>query len=184
MLLSLAIGLIFPDHRVLTFLLSSSEISRVPHRRIQSCLLETNQMAVQTCLVSTFFNLLLLSLSLISVTLDFDLPVSLPLPEVWAAACTNSHQHCVRTFRRFDTHPRSGSVLSSSHRNFCLSGFLVLSCHPSCRCQISLGRERDLCVRRHISFNQFQKFAPTSSTSSILEPNLHVVICTNSPVPS
>ena len=47
-LLSLAIGLIFPVQR----------ISRVPHRRIQSCLLETNLMAVQACLVPRSLRLL------------------------------------------------------------------------------------------------------------------------------
>ena len=93
-LLGLAIGLIFPVHRV--------QVS-------------------STCL--------LLSLSLISVTLDFDFRSS---------ACTNNQMLCVSTVRSFDTHPRSASALLSFHRNLCLSGFLFLSFHPSCPSRIFL----------------------------------------------
>ena len=57
-LFSLSIGLIFPIHRVLTFLaVFQREKSRVPHLRIKSCSLEANLIAVQTCLVSKFLRL-------------------------------------------------------------------------------------------------------------------------------
>ena len=45
----------------------------------------------------------------------------------------------VRTFRSFDAHPRIASVLLSFPSNFCLNGFLFLSCRPSsCPCRIFL----------------------------------------------
>ena len=37
-------------------------------------------------------------------------------------------------------------------------------------------------VRLIVSSHQFQKFVQTSSTSSMLDPNLYVMICTNTPV--
>ena len=58
-LLSLAIGLIFPIDRVPTFLavFQRKRISRVPHLRIPSRSLEINLAAVRTCLVSKFLRL-------------------------------------------------------------------------------------------------------------------------------
>ena len=56
--------------------------------------------------------------------------------EACAAACTNNQQLCVHTFHSFDTHLRIAGVLLSFLRNLCLSGFLFLSCHPSCFCHI------------------------------------------------
>ena len=69
---------------------------------------------------------LLLSLALISVTLDFDFLSPCFCLEVWAAACTKKKQLCVRTFLSFDTRPRIASALLSFPRDLCLSGFLFL----------------------------------------------------------
>ena len=116
-----------------------ARISRVPHLRVQSCSLETNLFAVQTCLVSKFLRLVHCCRfhCFLSLWISTSLSPCLFL-EVWAAACTNNQQLHVRAIRSFDTHLRSASALLSFHRNLHLSGFLFLSCHPSCPCRIFL----------------------------------------------
>ena len=115
------------------------KISRVPHLRIQSCSLEINFAVVPTCLESKFHRLVYCCHFhwLLSPWIStFWCPCL--YVEVWAVACTNNQRLCVHTFRKFDTHIRIASVLLSFLRRLCLSGFLFLSCHPSCPCFIFL----------------------------------------------
>ena len=115
--------LIFPIHRVPTFLaVFQREYPRVPHLRLQF-----------GCCVNVFG---VTFTDFVSLEISTFLSPFLCL-EFLAATCTNNEQ---LTFRNFETHPRIVSVLLSFRRNLCLSGFLFLSCNPSCPCPIFLCR--------------------------------------------
>ena len=88
-----------------------ARISRVLQLRIQSCSLESNLIAVQTCVVVQVSSTCLLRF--LSLWISTSVSPSLCL-EFWAAACTNNQYLGVRTFRSFDTHPRIASALLSS----------------------------------------------------------------------
>ena len=63
--------------------------------------------------------------------------LSLCFPFETSDVCASSQLPCVRTFRNFDTHPRSTKVsLRLVHRNPCLRDFICLSCHMFCFCRI------------------------------------------------
>ena len=116
------------------------KISRVPHLRIQSCSLEINLTAVRTCLNldSNHRHVYWCHSNWFLSPWISTFPCTCLYLEICSAACTFNQQLCVHTFHSFDILHRIVSVLLSFPRTLCLSGFLFLSCHPSCPCRISL----------------------------------------------
>ena len=127
-----------------------TKISRVPHLRIQPCSLEINLAAVLTCLnLDSNHRLVYCCLSLTDFShLGFRLSRALAFALKFGRLLVPTISSFVSViFRSFDTHPRIASAPLSVLRNLCLSGFLFLSCHPSCPCGIFLC----LCEEKYVT---------------------------------